>query len=114
MMKKGKTYRSKKQRYANKEHLAWVHQFPCCLKVNGDCLGSVQAHHLLKPWDGVRGMGLKATDRNLIPLCQRHHIMLHKRGNEIKFFEEITGNGDFGKIIAKQYWDRSPHNHDEE
>jgi hypothetical protein len=40
--------------------------------------------------------------------------MLHKRGNEIKYFEEITGNGDFGKIIAQQYWERSPHNDDEE
>ena len=110
-----KRLRIKPKRYVNKKHMDWIHSFPCCLTAQGDCLGAVQAHHLMKPWDGVRGMGLKATDRNLIPLCQRHHIMLHKRGDEIKYFEEITGNGDFGKIIAQQYWEKSPHNdHGEE
>lgn len=114
MMKKGKTYRSKKKRYDNKKHLAWVHQFPCALRVKRDCLGSIQAHHLLRPWDGVRGMGLKATDRNLIPLCQRHHIMLHKRGDELSFFEEQMGDTDYGRKTAKAYWEQSPHNDDEE
>lgn len=110
MMKKNKTYRSKKKRYANKKHMDWIHGFPCCLQSNRDCLGAVQAHHLMKPWDGVRGMGLKATDRNLIPLCQRHHIMLHKRGNELAFFEEQTGDSDYGKVTARRYWERSPYN----
>ena len=103
-----------KQNYKNKEHLSWVHEFPCSLRFKKDCFGAVQAHHLLRPWDGVRGMGMKASDRNLVPLCQRHHIMLHKRGNEQAFFEEMTGDADFGKNTAKEYWDKSPHNDDEE
>ena len=109
MMKRGKTYRSKKKRYANKKHLAWIHEFPCCLSASGDCLGAIQAHHLLRPWDGVRGMGLKANDKNLIPLCQRHHIMLHKRGDELGFFEDMAGYADYGKVTAKRYWEQSPH-----
>jgi len=57
-------------------------------------------------------MGLKANDKNLIPLCQRHHIMLHKRGNELAFFEEMAGFADFGKVTAQRYWSRSPHNNE--
>ena len=108
------TSRSKKKRYANKKHLSWVHEFDCCLKENKDCFGSIQAHHLLRPWDGVRGMGLKATDRNLIPLCQRHHLLLHSRGDEQAFFEERMNDRDFGKITAESIWTVSPYNDDEE
>ena len=109
-----KRTRIKPKRYVNKKHMDWIHSFPCCLTAQGDCLGAVQAHHLMKPWDGVRGMGLKATDRNLIPLRQRHHILLHKRGNELAFFEETTGFADYGKVTAQRYWKQSPHNDDGE
>ena len=30
------------------------------------CSGGVQAHHLLKPWDGIRGMSIKSNDKNTI------------------------------------------------
>ncbi len=102
------------KRYTNKKHLSWVHQFECCLQSNGDCFGPVQAHHLLRPWQGVRGMGLKATDRNLIPLCQSHHSMLHNRGDEQAFFEEQVGDSDFGKTTAESIWSISPYNDDGE
>jgi hypothetical protein len=101
------------KQYKNKKHLEWIHEFPCALTENKDCLGSIQAHHLLKPWDGFRGMGMKASDKNLIPLCLRHHIMLHKRGNELKFFEEMSGDEDYGKKIAEYYWNNSPYKEDE-
>ena len=104
--------RIKPKRYVNKKHMDWIHPLPCCLTASGDCLGSVQAHHLLKPWDGFRGMGLKANDKNLIPLCQRHHILLHKRVNELAFFEEKAGFADYGKVTAQRYWVRSPHHED--
>ena len=107
-----KRTRMKPKRYANKKHMDWIHIHPCCLNAAGDCLGAVQAHHLLKPWDGVRGMGLKANDKNLIPICQRHHIMLHKRGNELAFFQEMAGFADYGKVTAQRYWTRSPYNDD--
>jgi len=100
------------KRYENKRHLAWVHDFPCVLRADGKCSGGVQAHHLLKPWEGPRGMSLKASDRNLIPLCMAHHTALHMRGNEKAFFSEVIGDDEFGQIIAKALWFLSPHNMD--
>ena len=106
------------KRYANKEHLSWVHEFRCCLStfdteaspVRPKCNGYVQAHHLMRPWNGYRGMGLKANDKNLIPLCMAHHNALHARGDELAYFEEITGNSDFGKSVAESLWRISPFN----
>lgn len=108
------------KRYENKRHMAWVHEFKCCLATYNPtpdplrpvCNGYVQAHHLLKPWDGQRGMGMKANDKNLIPLCMAHHNALHARGNELKFFEEATGDEGFGKMIAESIWVLSPYNDD--
>ena len=59
-------------------------------------------------------MGMKASDRNLVPLCMKHHFDLHHRGNELAYFQEITGNPDFGKDAAEQYWLKSPHYEDDE
>ena len=105
------------KRYENKRHMAWVHEFRCCLApytptpdpLRPVCVGYVQSHHLLKPWDGQRGMGMKANDKNLIPLCMAHHNSLHARGNELKFFEEVTGDENFGKMIAESIWILSPY-----
>ncbi len=98
------------RQYKNKKHLDWVHGLKCSLAGNRDCLGPLQAHHLLKPWEGFRGMGMKASDRNVIPLCLRHHIMLHKRGNELAFFQEMTGDEEYGQKEARYLWHKSPHN----
>jgi|TARA_R100000455_G_C6272787_1_gene129823 hypothetical protein len=104
-----KTKKKKKpKQYKNKEHLDFIHHHDCCLRQCKDCFGPVQAHHLLKPWDGVRGMGMKSSDKNVVPLCLRHHIMLHKRGNESSFFAQMTGDPDFGRKISEAIWDRSP------
>ena len=105
--------RMKPKRYVNKKHMDWMHSFPCCLTVQGDCLGAVQAHHLMKPWDGVRGMGMKASDKNVIPLCLRHHIMLHKTGSELSFFTAMTNDPEYGKSVAEECWSASPYNEDE-
>ncbi len=106
--------KKKPKQYKNKKHLEYIHTLDCCLKEVKDCLGPVQAHHLLKPWDGFRGMGMKASDRNVIPLCLRHHIMLHKSGNEFSFFIQMAGQSDYGMDIAEQLWNKSPHKEDEE
>tara|TARA_R110002153_G_scaffold89214_2_gene218575 strand:- start:153 stop:446 length:294 start_codon:yes stop_codon:yes gene_type:complete len=66
----------------------------------------VQAHHLLKPYDGVRGMSLKANDRNVIPLCLHHHSQLHtKFGDEYQFFASYGLPTSFGKDWAKKLWE---------
>lgn len=86
-------------------HLDYVRHRPCCLcgKVG------VEAHHLLRPWSGVRGMGMKAGDQNAIPLCPHHHRALHHAGNEERFFAEVTGDESFGRLLAMKLWYSSPH-----
>ena len=104
------------KRYENRQHLEWVHHFRCCLHKfdkSKYCYNQeVQVHHLMKPWNGHRGMGLKANDRNLIPLCFAHHNELHQHGNEKKFFAEKTGDESYGQEVAKAYWLISPYNKD--
>lgn len=104
--------KKKPKQYKNPKHLGFIHTMECCLKSNKDCFGPVQAHHLLKPWDGFRGMGMKASDKNVIPLCLRHHIMLHKTGSELSFFTAMTNDPEYGKSVAEECWSASPYNED--
>ena len=56
-------------------------------------------------WVGSRGMGMKADDRNCIPLCQFHHRQLHtKFGNEDSFFQTHFRSADYGKELAQALW----------
>ena len=73
------------------------------------CEGVIQAHHLMKPFYSSRGMGMRAGDKDIIPLCEKHHRNLHMLGNEYKFFEMITNNARFGILSAQRIWMSSPH-----
>ena len=98
----------KTKQIRNREHLQFVASHFCCLsKYSSEwCRGSVQAHHLLKPYDGIRGMGMRAGDNNCVPLCQYHHALLHNRyGNEDEFWKAFGLTEDFGRINAKILWD---------
>jgi hypothetical protein len=97
------------KRYANKKHLGWIHDHECIMSKWGVCGGGIQAHHLMRPWSGHRGTGLKANDRNLVPLCHAHHTKLHFVGDEDLFFEHNTGHPDFGRRRAQRLWLESPH-----
>ena len=97
-----------KKRYTNKKHLEHIHTLNCCVS-NIDCSGVIQAHHLLKPFDGVRGMGMKANDKNLVPLCLYHHTELHRMGNEYEFSYKYFGLESQLKHIAQTEWLRSPY-----
>ena len=80
----------KRKRFQCKPHMQLVSEMRCCVW-GLSCNGMTQVHHLLKPWVGARGMGLRADDRNVVPLCQYHHQQLHDRyGDEFKFFESKT------------------------
>lgn len=47
-------------------------------------------------------MGMKSDDANIVPLCFRHHHILHtKYGNELKFFKHYWDDEDYGKKLAK-------------
>ena len=99
----------KSNKIRNKKHLQYVTTYICCLHTFSTewCNGGVQAHHLLKPYDGTRGMGMKSGDNNAIPLCQYHHMLLHDRfGNEDAFWRSYGLDSDFGRIIAKNIWEK--------
>ena len=82
--------KTKTSRFKSKEHLNWVRQLGCSVQCR-ECNGPIQAHHLMKPWDGERGMGMKANDKNVVPLCFFHHHVLHTQfGDEHKFFESYV------------------------
>ena len=94
-----------KNRFKSKELLLQVIEMPCCVR-NNSCDGLIQAHHLLKPWSDGRGMGMKATDRNVVPLCQHHHTSLHtKFGNEFKFFQAHFRPETYGQTLAKDIYE---------
>ena len=95
------------KRYTNKKHLTYVKSLGCCV-CNPDCFGSVQVHHLLKPPNKVRGMGLKASDKFTVPLCAFHHDELHRMGSEYKFSFKYFGTVTQLQYIAECFWLRSP------
>lgn len=98
-------------RYENKKHLAYIRSDWCCsLAGRGQCDGPVEAHHLLRPFIGTRGMGRKSADCNAIPLCSGCHRELHRRGDEDAFFTETTGFPEFGREWARKLWEDSPYN----
>ncbi len=69
--------RPKRARWDNPKFLTWVKTQPC------ECCGSPSddAHHLIG-W-GQGGMGTKAHDFLVIPLCRQHHTELHN--DPVKF-----------------------------
>ena len=97
------------KRFVCREHLEFVANMQCCfktMKISQNCKGPTQAHHLLRPWDGVRGMGMKSSDRNVIPLCMYHHGLLHtKYGSEKAFFEAYNLTENIGKVLARNLWE---------
>ena len=97
------------KRYVNRKHLEWVASLPCILCKAGFYSHSkhVQAHHLLKPYKGTRGMSRRAGDENVIPLCFHHHSQLHtKFGNEFSFFQSYGLQKDYGQKWAKKLFEQ--------
>jgi hypothetical protein len=104
-----KVQRLKPLRYTNPKHLDWIHDWSCALAGKCECDGPVVAHHLLNPWIGMRGMGRKADDRNVIAICDGHHRELHARGDEDSFWKEQAGYPEFGRIWSEKLWLDSPY-----
>ena len=42
-------------------------------------------NNLMKPFYSVRGKGLRAGDKDVVPLCSECHRELHLNGNEEKY-----------------------------
>ena len=96
----------KKKIFRSKKHLQEVSEMSCGIS-DFSCGGDVQAHHLLKPWAGGRGMGMRASDENVIPLCQHHHSVLHDQvGDEFKFFVKYGRKETFGQELARDLYEQ--------
>jgi len=97
----------KKRRFKSAKHLAWVRSLSCSA-LSLTCNGPIQAHHLLRPWVGGRGMGMKADDRNAIPLCAYHHSVLHtQHGSESKFFHDHGRLPEYAMQLAEEIFNES-------
>ncbi|WP_455424927.1 DUF968 domain-containing protein [Dryocola sp. LX212] len=94
--------RPKRRRWENEKYTRWVKQQPCmCCNQQAD-----DPHHLIG--SGMGGMGTKAHDLFVIPLCRKHHDELHadtaafeeKYGNQtqlvIKFLDRVLAIGVIG------------------
>ena len=55
------------------KYLKWVREQPCVVCRSVPC----DAHHIRKA--GISGMGMKAPDNLVYPLCRSHHNMRHSR-----------------------------------
>ena len=99
---------TKEERIKSEEHLTYIRSLNCTA-YSSICNGGIQAHHLLSPWIGSRGMGMKADDRNVIPLCAYHHGILHTQyGSEKSFFAVHARGPNFAKNVAQSLWTDSP------
>ena len=53
---------------------------------------------------------MRASDKNVVPLCYYHHAKLHDtNGDEDKFWESFGLSPDYGRETAKMFWEKSPH-----
>ena len=93
------------KQFRSKKHMDFIRKQRCCI-----CgATNVEAHHLLRPWRGHRGMSMKSGDENLVPLCVRHHRELHHYGDEDSYWKEVDGQTEFGRRTAYRLWLASPH-----
>lgn len=67
----------------NKPYLNYIASLPC---VVCGCEPAGEAHHIIDV--GYGGMGTKASDLWVFPLCRIHHTWLH---DDVKKFEERWG-----------------------
>lgn len=99
------------KRFQSRKYLEYItSEFDCILFPYAWCKRRpVQAHHLMKPFYSVRGMGLRAGDKDVVPLCSDCHRELHLNGNEEKYFKLITDNENFGREKCQELWKESPY-----
>lgn len=85
-------------------HLKFVRSYDCCITKDGEhCNGTpVVAHHLT--FLGNRSMSKKPCDSDTLPLCFKHHYILHWMG-ERSFWKE---KGIDPELIADDLASRSP------
>jgi hypothetical protein len=74
----------------------WISSQTCHLEYSGDCLNPVKGHH-------IHSVGAGGVDKeNEIPLCVRHHAMIHAKG--VKTFARRWAL-DL-EAVAREYYDQ--------
>ncbi len=100
-----------KNRFKDQRHVRFVSRLACLIGQeigSKHCDGRTEAHHLLKPYKGVRGLSMKSEDMNCIPLCQKHHAELHmKFGSEKNLFEFYGLDEKIGQTYAKNLFEKN-------
>ena len=100
----------KTRRIKSRKHQQFISNLRCLLDGEG-CSANVQAHHLLRPWYGARGVGMRASDNNTVPLCSYHHRQLHDFGDEDTFWTQFGHDANFGREQAERLWQIFEDNH---
>ena len=60
------------------KHLSFIRRtYVCAAWKSGECEGPNHAHHVT-----AGGMGMKCSDFDAVPLCARHHQILHDSGKQ--------------------------------
>jgi hypothetical protein len=63
---------AKRKAYRNRKYLDWVKQQPCAV-----CGAPADDPHHLIGVGGMGGMGMKAPDSMVMPMCRQHHNQIH-------------------------------------
>ena len=84
----------------SERHLELIRKLPCC--VGGDHPGG-EAHHL-KLGTKERGMGLRSTDKNTVPMCHEHHINGIERAGSKNEFAWFRDRGVSPLDLAAALW----------
>ncbi len=89
---------SEPRRYRDRAHLEFVSSQPCllCGRRPSD------AHHLR--FAQPRAFGRRVSDEFAIPLCRTHHRVLHARGNEVAWWEELRLDP---VAVARELWEQT-------
>ncbi len=82
-------------------HLQWLRGRPCLL-AGPFCSGKIEAAHVDRA--GGKGMALKVSDFDAVPLCAHHHADYHRGAQtfETRYAIDLVDS-------AKVYAFRSPH-----
>lgn len=91
-----------KKRLRSPRHLAWIRTRPCVIAGWHFCVGRTQAAHIRTGTDG--GMGIKPSDKWVVPLCAMAHKEQHTIGEpafEARYSVDL-------KELAARYWKLSP------
>jgi len=91
-------HKPRKREGMSEKHLEMIRQLPCVVTGRRP----VEAHHLLRGPNVVRGMGMKAQDRWAVPVHADVHRKLHAFGNDYVYFQQWAINST---ALAEELWD---------